>query len=131
MAKHKQVDGQLSFADYLLGREDSAPEQAKTCGESAADNAPAVNDDDARFEAEFAKLQALFDSVRTEEFDAMQFLSPIANAVKTAIEEQIPFSQALPVHCSRPSAQKILQAFPKDKQEKLFAIIAGMHDDLS
>ncbi len=106
MAKHKQIDGQLSFADFLQ------------------------NDDDAAFEAEFARLTALFDSVKTDSFDAMQFLSPIANAVKTALEEKIPFVQALEGHCSKQSAERIAAAFDAEKEKQLFAIISGMHDEI-
>ena len=124
MAKQKQVEGQLSFADFLVAREEPV-------GEQTVESVPVGSDDDeAQFEAEFAKLTQFFDSVKTEEFDAMQYLSPIANAVKTAIEEQIPFADALASHCSKPSAEKILQAFTGEKQQKLFAIICGMHDDL-
>lgn len=105
MPKNKQVEGQLSFADLLVG-------------------------DDALFEKEFALLTKLFDSVKTGDFDPMEYLSPIANAVKTMQGEGISFAEALERHCSKMSAEKIIAAFPADLQQKLVGIIGGMHDEI-
>lgn len=126
MAKHKQVEGQMSFADYLTLQSPEAavsdyPRQNQTeTGES----------DDALFEAEFAKLCALFEKVKAPDFDAMEYLSPIANAVKTALAEEIPLPEALKRHCAKRSVEKILAAFDEEAREELIAIIGGMHDEI-
>ena len=139
MAKHKQIEGQLSFADFLIAgaqapaEEQSADEMSKeqrVPEEPAAAAEMPLSDEDMQFEAEFARLSALFESVRTDTFDAMQFLSPIANAVKTALEEEIPFADALKGHCSKQSAERIAAAFGPDQEKELFAIISGMHDEI-
>ena len=129
MAKQKQVEGQMSFADFLTLQPAEAavsdyPRENQT-GIKETDDA-----DDALFEAEFAKLTALFDKVKAPDFDAMEILSPIANAVKTAIEEGIAFPEALERHCSKRSAERILAAFDEGKRAELMAIIGGMHDEI-
>ncbi len=116
----------MSFADFLTLQSDEAavsdyPRQNQT---------ETTESDDALFEAEFAKLTALFAKVKAPDFDAMEFLSPIANAVKTAIEEGIDFPEALAGHCSKRSAERILAAFDEAQRAELIAIIGGMHDEI-
>ena len=137
MPKNKQVEGQLSFADFLSGQ-DSIP-AGKPAHEDPAkpgDPVRGLNEsagcdgDDALFEKEFALLTKLFNSVKTVDFDPMEYLSPIANAVKTMQGEGISFAEALERHCSKMSAEKIIAAFPADLQQKLVEIIGGMHDEI-
>ncbi len=151
MPKNKQVEGQLSFADFLVSKESMEPSD-DSAGQSEPvtsvgsldpagpaklhDPAPGLNEsagcdgDDALFEKEFALLTKLFDSVKTGDFDPMEYLSPIANAVKTMQGEGISFAEALERHCSKMSAEKIIAAFPADLQQKLVEIIGGMHDEI-
>lgn len=155
MPKNKQVEGQLSFADFLLQQTQPAPEPEnkhtleepsggkEDLKEDSGENRPGVeaepvkkqkeatgSAEDVQFEEEFAKLMQLFDSIRTDDFNAMDYLSPIANAVKTMESEQVSFEEALVGHCSKYSAEKILAAFSDQNRQKLFAIILGMHDEI-
>lgn len=129
MAKQKQVEGQMSFADFLTLQSDEAA--VSDCPRENQTNIVETDEaDDALFEAEFAKLTALFGKVKAPDFDAMDFLSPIANAVKTALEEGIAFPEALERHCSKRSAERILAAFDEAQRAELIAIIGGMHDEI-
>ena len=136
MAKQKQVEGQMSFADFLALQTPEAAvsdydtEKSNDQAQSQTADVSSVSSDDARFEEEFARLSALFERVRSDDFDAMQYLSPIANAVKTSIAEEISFSEALERHCSSMSAGRILAAFTGDTLKELITIIGGMHDEI-
>ncbi|MBO4901847.1 MAG: hypothetical protein J5518_03555 [Lachnospiraceae bacterium] len=145
MAGKKQIEGQMSFADFLTGQagvgpapkqpeNDTAHAQPDTAHamkqEPAKVQEQQMSEEDARFEEEFAKLTELFARVRTDDFDAMQYLVPIANAVKTSIAEEISFAEALEGHCAKRSAEKILAAFDPKKQAELISLIGGMHDEI-
>ncbi|MBP5384656.1 MAG: hypothetical protein J6Y57_06750, partial [Lachnospiraceae bacterium] len=116
----------LSFADFLALQPSPAAEQDQSDDVRPDD----MRSDDARFEAEFAELSAFFDTVKTDDFDAMQYLSPIANAVRTVTAEKVTFAEAISRHCSQRSADKILAAFNETAREKLILLISGMHDEI-
>ncbi len=126
MPKQKQIEGQLSFADFLAQQPEAAAEQKQPDDVRPDD----MRSDDARFEAEFAELSAFFDTVKTDDFDAMQYLSPIANAVRTVTAEKVTFAEAIIRHCSQRSAERILSAFDDAAREKLILLISGMHDEI-
>lgn len=116
----KQIEGQLSFADFL-----GAPEPVK------ASEPVAVSDpDDALFEAEYERLMQLFDRVRTEEFAPMKYLIAIAGGVKTSLSEAITFREALSRYVSDSTADTIAGAFTDRLEQELYDIIGTMHDEI-
>lgn len=105
MAKNKQIDGQLSFEDFML-------------------------DDDALFEKEYEQLMKLFESVNNPDFNLLRYLPAIVSGVKTSISEKIGFEEALGYFVSDETAKNIALSFPDEKGKELFDIVGSMHDEI-
>lgn len=117
MAK-KQIEGQLSLADFLLSVGNETPEREEVGG------------DDDLFEKEYRRLMDLFDKVKTDDFDPMKYLLGIVNGVKTAISEKLSFKDALSLYVNESTADAIAKAFSKNFEQELFDIVGTMHDEI-
>lgn len=117
MAKNKQVEGQLSFTDFMSTVNSGNIDFEKS-------------DDDSIFEKEYERLMGLFGKVRTADFDPMKYIMAVVNGVKTSRDEKIDFKEALSGYVSDSAADMITKAFSGDYEKELFDIVSSLHDEI-